>query len=232
MVGADVRDDADVVRRVADPAQQDAAASGLEDRDVEPVLREDPGRAAEAGPVPRLDELAAHVDPVGVRHPDLPPGGRADVGDQAGRRALPVRAGDGNDRDARPRQVRERPERGGPQPGDLPLRRRPSEGKPRGRCADRLRDRPAAPWIGDRRPQPVDRLASRQARLPKAELDRQPLDRATGRFRDVRRIARLRPGELELHRRAGEEPIRPIQDPELHAAPRLARGVRPLAAWA
>ena len=77
VIGAEVRDHAHVVGGIADAAQQDSTASGLEHREIEAGLGQHAPGTAEPGPVPRLDQLAAHEDAVRVRHPDLEAGLRA-----------------------------------------------------------------------------------------------------------------------------------------------------------
>ena len=110
----------------------------------------------------------------------------------------------------------ERPERDRPQPGELAAirRRRPS--------AIRDAEAPIA-WeivrdaTGRRSPSGAHR-PSRASRAA-APAVRARATASAPRVRPRPRPgppARLRPGELELHRWAGEEPVRPIQDPELN----------------
>ena len=100
VVGRDVGDDARVVRLVADPAQEHAAARRLQDGDVEVVALEDRVRAPVAGPIARLDYLVADDDPVGRRRTHSLPGLAENVDHQPGRGGLPVRARDRDDRQA------------------------------------------------------------------------------------------------------------------------------------
>ena len=62
VVGADVREDAGVVRLVADAAQEDPAARRLEHGDVDVAAAEDCRRAAGPGPVACLDEPLVDED--------------------------------------------------------------------------------------------------------------------------------------------------------------------------
>ena len=68
MVRADIGDDRHIVVVIAESSQQDAAASGLEDRQLHARLGQDAAGSAEARPIPRLDQLTADVDPVRVGH--------------------------------------------------------------------------------------------------------------------------------------------------------------------
>ena len=66
VVGGDVGDHRDVVAGQADALEQDAAAGGLGDRELDLRVREHPAGAARAGVVAGLDQLAVDVDAVGV----------------------------------------------------------------------------------------------------------------------------------------------------------------------
>ena len=101
----------------------------------------------------------------------------------------------GHDRDSRPRQVRQRPERDRAQSGELAAVGRAAERQPCRRAADRLRDRPAAPGERDRRP-PLDRpsaasrcaaRAGRGATCSRATRQRRRVGRGLGRGPGARR---------------------------------------------
>ena len=99
MVRGDVRQDARVVRLVADAAQDDPAAGRLEHADLDVAPREDHRRAAGTRPVAGIDEPLVDEDPVRRGRPDAPAGANEDVGDQPRHRALPVGSTDRHDRD-------------------------------------------------------------------------------------------------------------------------------------
>ena len=101
-----VGDHRDVVVRDAQPAQQDAAAGGLGDGELDPRVVEHPAGPAGPGVVTRLDELAVDVDTVGRRPADDQPGALRHPGDHPRRRGLAVGAGDRHDRDLRRAGVR------------------------------------------------------------------------------------------------------------------------------
>ena len=100
VVARDVQDDRDIVRAVAESLAQNAAASHLEDGEVDARILEHHACRARATGIRLLDEAAVDVDPVGGRHPHLVAKASDDVGDDAGGRRLAIRAGDGDDRDA------------------------------------------------------------------------------------------------------------------------------------
>ena len=81
------------LRLVAHAAEEDAAAGGLEDGDVDVAAVED-RLARRPGPVqsPGSTIVAADDDAVGRRRPDPAARLAQDVGDQPGRRGLAVRA--------------------------------------------------------------------------------------------------------------------------------------------
>ena len=138
MVGRDVGQDARVVRLVADAAQDDPAARGLEDGHVDVAPGEDLVRAARAGPVARVDHPLVDEHAVRGRRPDVAAGPQQDVGDQPGDRALAVRARDRHDRDAS--VARRVPTRAG---SPVPRRSAPSSGRaaaPGRRSGGRCRD--------------------------------------------------------------------------------------------
>ena len=100
MVRGHVGEHARLVGLVAHPAQDEAAARGLEDGDVDVVPAEDDLGAARARPVAGLDHPLVDQDAVRRRRPDVAPGPQQDVGDQPGHRRLAVGAGDRDGRDA------------------------------------------------------------------------------------------------------------------------------------
>ena len=100
VVGADVRQDAGLIALVADAPQEDPAAGRLQHGHVHVTAAQDRHRSAGAGPVARLHHAPGDHDPVGRRHADPAAAEAQDVGDHPGHRALAVRAGDGDDRDA------------------------------------------------------------------------------------------------------------------------------------
>ena len=191
MIGADVGHDADVVAVVADPAQQDAAARGLQDGDVEPRLGEHARRAAEARPVPRLDEAAVDVDAVRVGHAHPPAGRGQEVGDEARGGALPVRAGDGDDRQGRDGQRRPRAVGDGPKAGELAAPRAAAQRDARRCAADRLADRAPPPWERDHGTQVVDAAPEREPRRLELQRGVQRADRLAGARRGLGGEARL-----------------------------------------
>ena len=145
VVGRHVGEDRGVVRLVAHPAQDDPAAGGLEDRDVDVGAGEDLLRAARPGPVAGIDDPLVDEDAVRGRRADVPTGLQQDVGDQPGDGRLAVRP---RDRDGRhpPIGVTDPGRRRGPRPGDAlgPASQEPflGAGQLRGPSTATRRDRP------------------------------------------------------------------------------------------
>ena len=101
VVGGDVGDDGDVVAGQPDALEEDAAAGGLGDGDLDSCGGQDASGAARAGVVAGLDQLAVDVDAVGVGPAHVLAPGTGDVGDHPARRGLPVGPRDRDDRDLR-----------------------------------------------------------------------------------------------------------------------------------
>ena len=99
VVGRDVGQNARLVRLVADAAQDDPAAGGLEDRHVDVAAGQDLLRAARSRPVTGVDHPLVDDDPVRGGHPDMAAGAQQDVRDHPRDRALAVGARDRDDRD-------------------------------------------------------------------------------------------------------------------------------------
>ena len=117
VVAGHVGHDRHVVAVVAQALAQDAAARDLEHGGVDGrVLEHHLGRLR-PGHVALLDQPAVDDDAVGRGHPDPPAHQLEDVGDHPDRRRLAVRAGHGDDRDARRRPCRE--QRIDDRPGDV-----------------------------------------------------------------------------------------------------------------
>ena len=100
VVRGHVGEHARLVGLVAHPAQDEAAARGLEDGDVDVVPAEDDLGATRARPVAGVDHPLVDQDAVRRRRPDVAPGPQQDVGDEAGHRRLAVGAGDRDGGDA------------------------------------------------------------------------------------------------------------------------------------
>ena len=164
VVRRDVGQDADVVRLVADAAQHDPAAGGLEDRDLDVGAAENLRRPAGTGPVTGIDHPLVDEDPIGCRRPDMASRQQQDVGDEAGDGALAVGPTDRHDRDpaidvADQRRRRRpglrdafRPALDQPRP-TAPQLRASSRGDPalrerEGRFRDGRRPFGASPWPG------------------------------------------------------------------------------------
>ena len=124
VVGRDVGQHARLVQFVADAAQDDAAAGGLEDGHVQVAPGEDLVGAAGSRPVARVDHPLVDQHAVRGRRPDAPAGQQQDVGDEPGHGALAVRPRDRHDRD---------PAIGVADPG---RRRGPGRGDPLGPARD------------------------------------------------------------------------------------------------
>ena len=89
VVRGDVRQDARVVRSVADAAQDDPATGRLEHADLDVAPREDHGRATGTRPVARIDEPLIDQDSVRRRRAHPPAGTKEDVRDQSRTVLLP-----------------------------------------------------------------------------------------------------------------------------------------------
>ena len=72
VVGGDVGDHGDVVAGQPDALEQDAAAGGLGDGELDLGVGQHPAGARRPGVVPRLDQLTVDVDAVGVGPADEP----------------------------------------------------------------------------------------------------------------------------------------------------------------
>ena len=72
MVRTDVRQDADIVRLVADATQDEPTASGLENGNIHVGAGQDRVCSARAGPVARVDHPLVDEDAVGSRRPYMP----------------------------------------------------------------------------------------------------------------------------------------------------------------
>ncbi len=107
MVGGHVGHDRDVVAVVAEAFAQDAAARHLEHGTVDDRVLQHHLRGLRAGHVALPDHPPVDDDAVRGGHANSAAHQLEDVGDHPDGRRLPVRAGDGHDRDARVRAARE-----------------------------------------------------------------------------------------------------------------------------
>ena len=192
------------------------AARRLEDGHVELRLGQHARRAAEPGPVPRLDQLAANVDAVGVRHAD-PAAGRAQMWAMSRVVVLlpfvPVTATIGMRGRGR---LRQRPERHRAQAA------RARVGRSSGRARRAPRPRPMDCEIVRRRHGKAIAVRRRSTEWRVAIRGSGSAQRRVAGRAHRRAAASPRPrpraglrAELELDRRAREEPIRAVQDAQL-----------------
>jgi streptogrisin D len=100
VVGADVGDDGGFAAVDGEAAAEDAAASDLEDGEVDLGVAQDGARGAGAGPVAGLDQALVDGHAVGRGVAGDQAGGAGDAGEQAGGGGLAVGAGDQGDGDA------------------------------------------------------------------------------------------------------------------------------------
>src|SRR5829696_7725184 len=103
VVGRDVRHGADVAVREGEAFPKDAAARRLEDGDIDRWVAQHHAGAPGAGGVRLDDALLVDVDAARCGEPHRQAVGAQDARHHAGGRGLPVRARDGEDRDAAPR---------------------------------------------------------------------------------------------------------------------------------
>ena len=200
MVAGDVRHDRDVVAVVAQALTQDPAPGDLEDGGVDGRVLENHLGRLRARHVALLNQPAVDHDAVGRGHPDPFALQLEDVGDHPDGGRLPVRAGDGDDRD--PRWAAGREQAVDHRPGDVlrlalgrvgvhPEARRGIDLDDRAaRLADRGRDVGADEVdAGDVEPDDLGR------RLRDLDIVRMRLDRPVDRGPPGRHVA----GQGELH---------------------------------
>jgi hypothetical protein len=97
VVGGDVEHGADVAALVAEPAPQQAAARGFQDRGVDRGIAQDHLGRHRTCHVALHGQLAVDVDPVGRGQPHRVAAQLEDMGDHAGGRGLAVGSGDRRD---------------------------------------------------------------------------------------------------------------------------------------